>query len=237
MRKVQIIAAIVALVATHMFAFGGFAHAGQVSIARLGGGYYNVGVRSLKEARFARVVKQQYDFSCGSAALATILTYHYGKTVNETEVFTEMFEVGDKERIRKMGFSLLDMKRYLEEHNLRSAGFKVSLEKLVKLGVPSIALIETQGYKHFVVVKGAENGRILVGDPARGSRAIPVKEFEEIWNGIAFVIRDKASLGRENYNHKEDWAVIGSAPFGTAMSRQSLSSFSVHLKNTVSNSF
>ena len=213
------------------------AHAGQVSFTRSVGGIINVNVRSLKEARFARVVKQQYDFSCGSAALATLLSYHYELPVSETDVFTEMFEVGDQERIKKLGFSLLDMKRYLESHQLRADGFKVSLAKLAKLGVPAIALVDVKGYKHFVVVKGVDDRRVLVGDPARGTRGMSHEEFSEIWNGIAFVIRDNATLGRENFNHDEDWAVLASAPFGTAMNRTSLSSFSMHLKNTLSNSF
>ncbi|RYF14189.1 MAG: peptidase C39, partial [Oxalobacteraceae bacterium] len=34
-------------------------------------------VTSLIGRRFETVVRQQYDFSCGSAALATLLRYHY----------------------------------------------------------------------------------------------------------------------------------------------------------------
>lgn len=238
MIRVSIIALLALLVGTVLgAALPDSAAAGQVAINRAAGGVYNVQVRSLKEARFARVVKQQYDFSCGSAALATLLTFHYEKPVSETDVFTEMFEVGDQERIRRLGFSLLDMKKYLKTHELRADGFKLSIEKLANLGVPSIALIETSGYKHFVVVKGMAGDKLLLGDPARGSRAMPIEEFEQSWNGIVFVIRDKASVGRENFNSKDDWAVLASAPFGTAMSRQSLSSFSIHLKNTMANSF
>jgi hypothetical protein len=213
------------------------AQAGEVALTRAVGGVFHVPIRSLKEARFARVIKQEYDFSCGSAALATLLTYHYEKPVTEADVFTAMFEVGDQDRIKKLGFSLLDMKKYLDAKGIRADGFKVSLERLEKLGVPAIGLIDTGGYKHFVVVKGIEGNDILLGDPARGTRKITREEFQEIWNGIAFVIRDQATLGRQNFNHDEDWSVLAHAPFGTAMSRQTLSSFSVHLKNTLANTF
>ncbi len=35
-------------------------------------------VVSVKEARFTTTQRQQFDFSCGSAAVATLLTHHYG---------------------------------------------------------------------------------------------------------------------------------------------------------------
>jgi len=230
------VTSVLALLSCVLFSAGA-ANAGDVVLSRAVGGVLNVHITSLKEARFKRVVKQEYDFSCGSAALATLLSFHYEMPVSETEVFTEMFKVGDQQRIEKYGFSLLDMKQYLDHHNLRADGFRVGLDRLSELGVPAIGLIETQGYKHFVVIKGVKQGRVLVGDPARGTRTIPYEEFVSIWNGIAFVVRDKASVGKEYFNRDDDWAVLAAAPFGTAMSRQTLSSFSVHFKGAMTNTF
>ena len=68
------------------------------------GGRYAVKVTSLKEARFKATTRQQYDFSCGSAALATLLTYHYGYPVTEQSVFEEMFVRGDQAKIQREGF-------------------------------------------------------------------------------------------------------------------------------------
>ncbi len=155
------------------------AQAGEVGFTSAAGGVFNVPITSLKEARFKRVIKQEFDFSCGSAALATLLSYHYDTPINETAVFTDMYNIGDQERIKKYGFSLLDMKQYLAAHNMRADGFRVDLKRLVEIGVPAIALIETQGYKHFVVVKGVRGDRILVGDPARGTRTIPLEKFSD----------------------------------------------------------
>jgi predicted double-glycine peptidase len=47
---------------------------------------FNVPVTTYKEMHFRRVVRQAYDFSCGSAALATLLTYHYGRSLAEDVV-------------------------------------------------------------------------------------------------------------------------------------------------------
>ena len=87
----------------------------QVSFHGEGAGA-SVKVTSWRDIPFRTVVRQQYDFSCGSAAVATLLTYQYGRKVSEAEVFKAMYAVGDQEKIQKVGFSMLDMKRYLDEH-------------------------------------------------------------------------------------------------------------------------
>lgn len=192
-----------------------------------GGGAVSVPVTSLKEARFKSVVRQQHDFSCGSAAVATLLTYHYGRPTTEEDAFRAMWETGDQDTIRRQGFSLYDMKRYLETRNLRADGFRVGLDKLVEVGVPAISLITTKGYSHFVVIKGIEGGDVLVGDPALGLKAIPRPEFEAMWQGIVFVVRDDVELGRKYFNDSEEWAARRKAPFGTALSRRGLATFSI----------
>ncbi|MET0654099.1 MAG: hypothetical protein ABWY94_00815, partial [Pseudoxanthomonas sp.] len=58
-------------------------------------GTYTLPVTSLKEARFRTTVPQRYDFSCGSAATATLLSYQYGVPVNEEQVFVKMYTHGD----------------------------------------------------------------------------------------------------------------------------------------------
>ena len=67
--------------ATLAVALGGLcasgAGAGSVDLPFQIGGAFSVPAVSIKEARFSAMVRQQYDFSCGSAALSTLLTYHY----------------------------------------------------------------------------------------------------------------------------------------------------------------
>ena len=96
------------------------AQAATVEVRGQRDGGFAARVVSVKEARFTTTVHQQYDFSCGSAAVATLLTHHYGMPVTEREVFAQMFERGDQAKIRKHGFSMLDMKRYLESRGLQA---------------------------------------------------------------------------------------------------------------------
>ena len=170
--------------------------------------------------------------SCGAASVATLLTFHYDRPTGEQDVFRAMFEAGDKDKIRKQGFSLLDMKTYLESVGYRADGFLISLARLAEVKIPAIVLIQTRGYRHFVLIKGIKDGEVLVGDPALGAKIYSRSKFEKVWiNDIIFVVRDKRKVAREHFNHAKDWAVRAKAPFGTALSREGLATFTTLLPN------
>ena len=195
--------------------------AGTVELPFQIGGAYSIPVTSIKEARFAATVRQQYDFSCGSAALSTLLTHHYHFPVTEDKVFEEMFQRGDQEKIRVEGFSLLDMKRYLESHGFEADGFQEPLEKLASSNIPAIVLINEVGYNHFVVVKGFRGGRVLLGDPAGGTRAVPEAAFQAAWvNQVLFVISNRQDSAE--FNVATDWHAAPTAPVGRSVSREGL---------------
>jgi predicted double-glycine peptidase len=197
------------------------AEAGRIDLPFQIGGAYSVPTTSLREARFSAMVRQQYDFSCGSAALSTLLTYHYGFAVNEQAVFEAMFSQGDQEKIRKEGFSLLDMKRYLEAHGFEADGFEAPLEKLASAGLPAIVLISEHGYNHFVVIKGIRDQRVLIGDPSGGTRALSRSAFEALWvNQIVFLISNRQDIAA--FNRPADWRVAVQAPIGNGVSREGL---------------
>ncbi len=182
-------------------------------------GGFNVHVVSVKEARFTTTQRQQFDFSCGSAAVATLLTHHYGKPTDERAVFTQMFERGDQAKIRKEGFSMLDMKRYLESLGLRADGFQLPVDRLATEQVPAIVLLSERGYRHFVVVKGVVRGRVLVGDPAMGTRAMSIERFKRLWvNNILFVIYNQRDSAK--FNAPNDWRVAPGAPLHLAVDRE-----------------
>ena len=165
----------------------------------------------MKEQRFQKTIHQQYDFSCGSAALATLLTHHYNFPVSEQEVFREMFARGDQAKIKKEGFSLLDIKNYLALRGFDADGYVAEIDKLSVAGVPAIVLVKEQGYYHFVVVKGLRDGRVLIGDPSSGTRAIPKTQFTEMWvNKILFVIKNKLETARFNTDY--DWQAAPMSP-------------------------
>lgn len=194
---------------------------------------FSLKVTSFKEKRFESVVPQEYDFSCGSAALATLLKYHYNYDITEQEVLDSMYKVGDQEKIKKQGFSLLDMKQFLETLKFNADGFKLNrLEKIRSAGVPGIALINTNGYMHFVVIKGMNEKYVLIGDPALGTRKVSREDFGDMWNNVFFVIRNQSDRARFSFSHEDAWSNRRKVLFNMALSNSALSSFNIHTSFT-----
>lgn len=193
-------------------------------------GAHSVKVTSFKGRKFLSVVRQQYDYSCGSAAIATLLTHHFERPTTEREAFDRMFALGDQQRIRREGFSLFEMKLFLESLDYKADGFRVGLDKVTSVGVPVIIMVEIDGYKHFVVLKGIREGWALVGDPALGLKRWKLPDLEEVMVGdIVFAIHNADDVGRRYFNAEGEWAILPRAPFGRAAERQSLAAFSVML--------
>ncbi|WP_332744746.1 C39 family peptidase [Hydrogenophaga sp.] len=183
-----------------------------------GAGDVTMPVTSIRQARLAGTLMQQYDFSCGSAAIATLLTHHYGTPIDEQTVFARMYAQGDQAKIQREGFSLLDMKRFLASLGFEADGFEQPLRKLQEARIPAIVLINQNGYQHFVVIKGLQDDRVLVGDPSQGTRAVPLDVFESQWQSkLLFVIHNRMEQAR--FNLAADWRVAPRAPLGSDMAR------------------
>ncbi|WP_205944371.1 C39 family peptidase [Pelagibius litoralis] len=209
------------------------ARAADARFVSAGGMSFNLKVQSIKERKWHSVVRQERDFSCGSAAVATLLSYHYGRPTEEVEVFDAMFAVGDRQKIMAQGFSLLDMKRFLDARGYTADGFRVSLDKLAEVGVPAIVLLDLYGYKHFVVIKGVTAEHVLVGDPSRGIQRYKRTDFGKLLaNDIVFVVRTQVEIAKANFNLVDDWSAHPSAPFGPAVSQSSLANITIYLPGT-----
>lgn len=143
-------------------------------------------VESLLEMRQEQVVMQEWDLSCGAAALATILNYQHGDPVSEREIASalvrreEYLERPELLQLRQ-GFSLLDLKRYVEQRGYAGMGFgMLQLADLVAKA-PLLVPVNFKGYNHFVVFRGMLANRVLLADPAFGNRTMTVERFETAW--------------------------------------------------------
>lgn len=149
-----------------------------------------VNVEPLAVQRFRNVVRQAYDYSCGSAALTTLLDFYLGRNFQERQVMEGLLRFGETERIiQRRGFSLLDMKRLVTALGHPSGGFKAEASDLISLDHPAIAPIEYAGFKHFVVLRTVYENRVYVADPALGNISFTLERFLEIWdNNVLFIV-------------------------------------------------
>jgi hypothetical protein len=136
------------------------------------------------------VISQKYDYSCGSAALATLLRYHLAEDFSETHIIHGLLKYGDKEKIiERRAFSLLDMKKFVNAIGYQGVGYKAEIEDLDTLNMPCILPMELYGYRHFTVFKDIYKGHVFLADPFRGNTSYPISEFKKMWHqNVIFVV-------------------------------------------------
>lgn len=166
------------------------AQAGEVRFQGVlpNGALYVGHVESMHEARFRNMVRQHTDYSCGAAALATILRYAYHVDVDETAVIEGMLGVSDAELVRQRGFSLLDIKHYVESLGMRGRGYRISEQRLRSLRVPGLVLMDVSGFRHFVVLKQVRDDTVELADPMLGNRSLAVADFIAAWPSHAVFV-------------------------------------------------
>jgi len=147
-------------------------------------------VDPLSNILYRNIVRQAYDYSCGSAALTTILQHYLGRNFQERQVMEGLLHYGESDRIvDRRGFSMLDMKRLVTALGFPAGGFKAELKDLIELDHPAIVPIHYSGFKHFVVVKTIKDGRVYIADPSKGNITFTLARFQEKWDqNVLFVI-------------------------------------------------
>ncbi|MGX9940203.1 putative pilus system C39 family peptidase FilB [Acinetobacter pseudolwoffii] len=163
--------------------------------------------------QFRGIVRQAYDYSCGSAALTTLLNGYIGTQLDEQQVMSGLMKFGETDKIvERRSFSLLDMKRFVSALGLESGGYRGEFKDLVNQDQPAIVPISYAGFKHFVVYKGYKNGRVYVADPALGNISFEERRFQDIWeNNTLFLInvpeqyrKNFLALKESDMRHVED---------------------------------
>ena len=169
------------------------------------------GVRSLLEIRQDSVMIQQWDLSCGAAALGTLLHDDFGEPVTEKVIANAL--MGRAEYVAHPqlvqlheGFSLLDLKRYVQTYRngslYKGEGLgQLELNDLIERA-PVLVPVDALGYNHYVIFRGIIGNRVLLADPAWGNRTMTIDKFQRMWidNGepmghIGFVVQ--AADGRK----------------------------------------
>jgi len=139
------------------------------------------------------VVRQRYDFSCGLAALATLLGQQFGIATSETALLQRMglgperlaspdtLDTAAIERINR-GVSMAGLAALADEFGLRALGVAVNMEQLRQLRVPAIAHVRAQGEPHFTVIRGiGRGGQVQVADPSWGNRLFSAADFAQMF--------------------------------------------------------
>lgn len=136
--------------------------------------YGKVKIQSWKERRDFNIVKQNLDFSCGAASVATLLNNFYGQTLTEEEVLEKL----DKEQMRA---SFEDMRRIMPDLGFEAKGYALSFEQLAQLKIPVIVYLKYRKDDYFSVLRGVDGNTVLLADPSLGHVSMSRAQFLEAW--------------------------------------------------------
>lgn len=167
-------------------------------------------VTSWNEIKNRHVVMQQRDYSCGAAALATILRFYWGHHVDEATVLDVVESLLSPDQLRDRedaGLSMADLQDAAIEMGFRGTTGTLEYEKLADSKVPLIVVVDLGGTNHFVVFRGVVAGCVFLADPIRGNLRITDEAFRRTWQGNAVLVvappgitqsdRDRLQIRRE----------------------------------------
>jgi len=119
------------------------------------------------EIRQERVIIQKWDLSCGAAALGTLLRYQFGEPVTEKQIARSLMSrseyVGHPELVQlREGFSLLDLKRFVETYHARRVVAKSSRGKTpIRTQVASLQPIGSRMALHHAKRRASVSARLV----------------------------------------------------------------------------
>lgn len=131
-------------------------------------------VKSWKTLRDSRVVKQDMDYSCSAASLATLLNEFYGQSLTEEALLKAM----DKGDLRA---SFEDMQKALPQFGFKAQGYAATFEQLTKLKMPVVVYLKHRKDDHFSVLRGINENTVWLADPSLGNRTYSKAQFLAMW--------------------------------------------------------
>mgnify|MGYP000365580118 CR=1 FL=1 len=120
------------------------------------------------------VILQAEAAECGIACLAMVAG-HYGYN-------TSLTELRRKYTVSLKGTNLQSLSACADQIGLSARGLRCDLEDLSQLKMPCIL---HWGLNHFVVLKKVKGKTVIIHDPARGKRELPMAEVSKFFTGVA----------------------------------------------------
>lgn len=132
-------------------------------------------LKSWKTIRDEGIVKQDLDFSCGAAGLATVLNQFYGQSISEQAIL-KVLDKGDARA------SFADMQRALPSFGFKAQGFASTYDQLLNLKAPVLVYLKHRATEHFSVLKGVGENAVHLADPSLGHITLSKSQFLDMWN-------------------------------------------------------
>lgn len=149
--------------------------------------FYNLPkVSSFVNIRNTDVVMQKFDYSCGSASLATILRYFYNQNIEEADILNFLLQDSQNLKVEKdnIMFSFADLANFAYSQEFKTISLKLdiqTLQTLQKLKVPAIVYVKIRNEEHFTVFKKIVNNKVFLADSTFGNLTVSLLQFREMF--------------------------------------------------------
>lgn len=176
-------------------------------------------LQSVKDRQLQGIQRQTLDYSCGAASLAILLQQYFGDSFQEKSLLSDIVLRLSPEEMQErvtQGFSMLDLKQAAERLGYSAEGVMLPHEAVSALKGPVIVLLRRRDINHFVILKGAADGRAFLADPARGHMRMPLYAFFREWEGEALI------LGRNGFGLPTQHALAVPSGTGVAPERDTV---------------
>ena len=120
------------------------------------------------------VIMQMEALECGAASLTMVLAY-FGKWLPLEQVRSDC-------GVSRDGSNAKDVLMAARSYGLEAEGFRCEPDELKEEG--AFPCIIHWNFNHFVVLRGFKKDKAIINDPARGSVAVPMEEFDKSFTGI-----------------------------------------------------
>lgn len=129
------------------------------------------------------VILQMEALECGAASLAMILAYY--------KKYIPLEQLRQDCNVSRDGSTAKYIIMAAKHHGLEAKGYKMTVEAIKK--EKEFPMIIHWNFNHFVVLCGFKDNKAIINDPAEGTVAIEMEEFDNSFTGVTlkFAVTEK----------------------------------------------
>ncbi|MPB21637.1 peptidase C39 [Campylobacter upsaliensis] len=154
-------------------------------------------VKSYQEIKNEKVIRQNYEESCGAASLATLINILDDSNLTESDLLKAM----SGQQLYTNMVSFADLNDAVKKLGFQSKSYKIDRKILESIiSVPILVKIEDDPrFPHFVVIINHKGNYLQILDPSYGEYISSKREFYSVWDrykkgGFALVVNPKKQL-------------------------------------------
>ncbi len=145
-------------------------------------------IKSWIEFKNENLTRQEYDYSCGSASLSTILKYYYSLDIDEKDILDAVLEskgydISKKAKLEEENttLSFFDLASYAQTKGFKAVGLALDMKSLSKLKAPVILFVKIRKNEHFSIYKNMDKNYVYMADPSFGNIKVKLSKFKEMF--------------------------------------------------------